>query len=45
MSVIIRDSKGNPIIEIGEYMIMNPMINEKADTLVKLLNDFYDKEF
>lgn len=69
MSVIIKDSDGNPIIEIGEYMIQNPMIDGKiqpygghwinradppaegegffcpADKLVKLLNDFYDKEF
>lgn len=69
MSLIIKDSKGNPIIEIGEYQIMRPTINGKikpygghwinradppaegegffceADKLVKLLNNFYDKEF
>ncbi len=67
--MIIKDGKGNPIIEISEYMIQNPYIDGKirpygghwinradppaegegffckADDLVKLLNDFYDKEF
>lgn len=69
MSLIIKDSKGNPIIEIGEYMIQKPVLEGKiqpygghwihradplaegegffcpADILVKLLNDFYEKEF
>lgn len=69
MSVTIKDSNGNPIIEIGEYQIQRPTIDGKiqpygghwisradppaegegffcpADKLVKLLNDFYDKEF
>lgn len=29
MSLIIKDSNGNPIIEIGEYTIMRPTINGK----------------
>ena len=69
MSVIIKDSHGNPIIEISDYVIAKPTIDGKiqpygahwinradppaegegflcpADELVKLLNDFYDKEF
>ena len=67
--MIIKDDKGNPIIEIGEYQIHTPYIDGKfqpygghwinradppaegegffcpADKLVKLLNDFYSKEF
>ena len=67
--MIIKDDKGNPIIDIGEYQIANPYIDGKyqpygghwiaradppaegegffcpANKLVKLLNDFYSKEF
>lgn len=69
MSLIIKNNKGEPIIEIGEWMEQKPIIDGKiqsygghwinradppsegegffckADDLVKLLNDFYDKEF
>jgi hypothetical protein len=66
MSLIIKDSQGNPIIEIGEYQIMPDAVDGSygghwinradppsegegffchADKLVKLLNDFYEKEF
>ncbi len=69
MSLIIRNNQGDPIIEIGEFLIAKPTIDGKikpygahwinradppaegegflcpADELVKLLNDFYEKEF
>ncbi len=69
MSVIIKDSKGNPIIEIDDWQEAKPTIDGKiqpygghwiiradesasgkgffceSDTLVKLLNDFYENEF
>jgi hypothetical protein len=69
MSIIIRDNKGNPVIEIDDWVVAKPTIDGKiqpygahwvtradepakgegflctADKLVKLLNDFYDKEF
>lgn len=65
----IKDSRGNPVIEIGAYQVMRPTIDGKvvpygghwisradppaegegffceADELVKLLDDFYQKNF
>lgn len=66
MSVIIKGSKGNPIIEIGDYQIFPDAVDGdygghwitradppaegegmvvRADDLVKLLNDYYEKTF